>query len=340
MCPNRQSMKSNREVNPAPKASGGAELIPDINPYVRHCGHETRNPWRIESRKLLDYLLVYIASGNGQFEVAGISTHANRGDLFWIPPDTPHTMEGSGSAMELAYVHFDLVYQPGKSHWDFSIPGGLLDLSKSAHLMHTPVREPRLTRLCGRISGYTNERIGLLLKEVCAEAVRAQPYGNLRMSGLMMEVVAEILRGQEGLITGNAAHIPILEQAAHTLQQQCHEALSLDAIARQHGLSPSHFRQLFTTHFGCSPRTYVRKSRIGKATRLMMGSSMTLSQIANAVGFETIHSFSKAFHEMEGITPSEYRRAGKPYTRVSGRKTSPEQQLAFKKYRSVPDPKR
>ncbi len=321
MYPNRQKNKSYQVLDPVPGVGGGAELIPVMRPYVRHCGHERRGIWQMATRNLLDYLLVYIASGRGKFVVAGITTEAGPGDLIWIPPDTPHSMEGYPPAMELAYVHFDLVYRPGKSHWDFTIPGGMLDLAERRALMHEPVTEPRLAQLCGPLHGYTNERVGHLLKEVCAEAVRAQPYGVLRMSGLMLEIIAEILRGQEGLVSGNSAHIPVLEQAANTLHRLCKGPVSLDAIAREHGLSPSHFRQLFKQHYGCSPRTYLRQARIGKACRLMMGSSKTLSEIAVEVGFESVHSFSKAFHAEEGITPSEYRQAGQAYTRVSGRQT-------------------
>jgi len=314
--------KMNPLDNPVPGMGGGAELIPVLRPYVRHCGHETRGVWRMDSRKLLDYLIVYIASGHGKFIVAGVTTEVGAGDLFWIPPNTPHYMEGYVPDMELAYAHFDLIYQSGKSHWDFSIPGGMLDLGELSELMHDPVHIPQLAKLCGHLRGYTNERVGHLLNEVCAEAVRAQPFGTLRMSGLMMEITAEILRGQEGLSSGNSAHIPVLEKTANILHSCCHESPSLDTIARQHGLSPSHFRQLFHKHYGCSPRTYLRRARIGKACRLMMGSSKTLSQIAVEVGFESVHSFSKAFHAEEGITPSEYRCAGKAYTWVSGRNTS------------------
>jgi len=321
MCPNRQNSKVHRSENSMPGSGGGSELIPIISPYVRHCGHEQRGSWLIESRKLLDYLIVYIASGNGRFEVAGVTTEAGPGDVFWIPPDTPHMMEGYPPSMELAYAHFDVVYQPGKSHWDFSIPGGMLDLAELSALMHEPVCEPRVARLCGRLHSYTNERVGHLLKDVCAEAVRAQPCGALRMSGMMTEMIAEILRGQAGLTSGNSAHIPVLERAANFLHQHCRDPLSIERIARQHGLSPAHFRQLFHKHYGVSPRTYLRQSRIGKACRLMMGSSQTLSEIAIAVGFESVHSFSKAFHAEEGLAPSEYRRAGQAYTRVSGRNT-------------------
>lgn len=322
MCPNRQTDKLIRTEEPIPGAGGGADLIAQLRPYLRHCGHEYRRPWRIDSRKLLDYLLVYIASGHGTFEVAGITTRAEPGDLFWIPPDTPHAMDSDSPCMELAYVHFDLIYQPGRSHWDFSIPGGMLDLGELSALMHEPLPDARLSGLCGRLHNYNNERIGHLLKEISAEAVRAQPYGSLRTSGLLLEVVAEILRGQQGMSQGISAHIPILEEAAATIQHQCHTPVSIDRVARQHGFSPSHFRQLFRKHYNCPPRSYLRQARIGKACRLMMASSKTLSEIAEEVGFNSVHSLSKAFREEEGITPSEYRRAGQTYTHVSGRHTA------------------
>jgi AraC-like DNA-binding protein len=321
MCPNRRQKKKRLPASPIPGTGAGAELIPLIKPYIRHCGHHQRLAWDIPSRKLLDYLIVHIASGKGLFTVAGTTTEAGPGDLYWIPPNTPHTMEGFAPSMELAYAHFDIVYQPATSHWDFTIPGGMLDLTDLQPLMHGPVHYPPLTRLCGKLNGCTNDRVGHLLRELCAEAVRAQPYGALRMSGLMLEIIAEILRGQEGLGTTNSAHIPVLEKAASDLRSRCNASLSLDAIARQHGISPSHFRQLFQKHFGVPPRTYLRRARISKACGLMMGSSMTLSEIAVAVGFETVHSFSKAFRSEEGLSPSQYRRAGQAYTRVSGRDT-------------------
>lgn len=322
MCPNRQMNKTIEPVNSIPGAGAGAELIPALHPYVRHCGHDYRSPWNISSRKLLDYLLVYIISGRGTFEVGGVTLAAEPGALFWIPPDTPHAMQGDPPSMELAYAHFDLVYRADISHWDFTIPGGTLDLSEFKPLMHEPVDDARMNALCGRLSGYTNERAGHLLIELCAEAVRAQPFGALRMSGLMTEIIAEILRGQAGLSSGYTEHIPILEKAATTLRERCHTKISMKTISRESGLSPSHFRNLFQRHFGCPPRTYLRQARIGKACRLMMGASMTLSQIAIEVGFESVHSFSKAFRAEECISPSEYRHAGQAYTRVTGRQTA------------------
>ncbi len=300
-----------------PGSDGSESLIASICPYVRHCGDETRGAWCIGWRRLLDYLLVFIADGSGEFRVGNGSYEARSGDLFWIPPNTPHHMQGYGPEMALRYVHFDLLYDPVRSHWDFSIPGGMLDMDELHPLLHPPVNHPELKVLAGRMRGHTNGRVGRLMEDLCIEASRAQPLAGLRMSGLLLEIVAEVLRGRMAQEGGWTVHASVLERVAADIARRCDERLSIATLARQHGFSPSHLRGMFAARYGCSPRSYLRQARIRRARGLMMGTNLTLSEIALQVG--TVHSFSRAFKAVEGCAPSAYRRAGFPATRVSGR---------------------
>lgn len=308
-------------ADPVPGWEPGCGLLAALRPFVRHCGDRWRPAWRIGTRKLLDYLLVYIAEGRGRFEVEGHAYDAIPGDLFWIPPDTPHEMEGFPPGMQCPYVHFDLLYRPEHSHWDFSIPEGMTDLSELQPLMHPPVRDSRIQALTGRIRGHTNRRVGQLIRDICAEAGRAQPFAGLRMSGVMLEIVAEILRGREGLPVEYMAHIPLLEEVADVMARDCAELPRVGRLARHCELSVSHFRYVFRRHFGCSPRTYVRRARLRKARELMVGTALTVSEIAAQVGFATVHSFSRAFRAEEGLSPMDYRRCAPVRTRVEGRRT-------------------
>lgn len=296
------------------------EMLNYLRPYVRHCGEERRGAWRMERRCLLDYLVVFIATGKGRFQIGADAWDAQPNDVFWIPPDTPHTMEGYAPEMDLAYVHFDLTYRPDVSHWDFSIPGGMTDLSDVAPLRHPPMTNTPFASLPGRLHAHNNLRVGQLLRDVCAEARRAQPYSFLNMSGLMTVALAEILKGQEGLPGPYSEHIPALEEGAEYLQKHSHRATtSVEKAAETAGMSESYFRRLFREHFGCSPRTYLHRSRIDLAKRRMAVSTHTLSRIARECGFATVHSFSRAFKASEGITPTEYRTCGRGATRVFGR---------------------
>ena len=303
--------------DPVPGDSAAIAILAQLRPYVRHCGLPRRSGWKIEQRRLLDYLLMYIDDGQGLCEIGNQSYEMTSGDLFFVPPDTLHSLEGLEPGLTCPYVHFDLIYRPGISHWDFSIPGGMVDMEGLQNLMHPPVPLAPVARLSGRIRARNNAKVGELIKEVAAEAARAQPYAQLRMSGLMLEIMAELLRGQQALDANYDEHAISLEQAAEMVKNK--PDTSVEELAACCNLSNSHFRKLFARHFGCSPREFLCRSRIRHAKSLMAGGNLTLSQIATRCGFATVHSFSRAFRALEGISPTEYRRCGKPSIYVEGR---------------------
>lgn len=291
-----------------PGLQPGIELLQIIRPFVRECGEARRPAWHLPARKLLDFLVVYIAEGRGRFIVGGVEYEAEADDLFWIPPDTVHDMAGFAPHMVCPYVHFDLLYRPEVSHWGFSIPGGMTDLADFAPLLHPPVPHAGIAGLCGRLRAYTNARVGDVIREICAEAARGRPYGQLRMSALLLELVVEVLRGQAGLPAESAQHVPKLEQAARWLRNHLgNAALQVEEAAAVAELSTSHFRKLFTSHYSQSPQQYLRSARIRRAKSLMLESGLNLTEIARAVGFVQLPSFTRAFKAVEGMTPSQYR---------------------------------
>jgi len=293
-------------------------LLEWMRPYLRHCGVSRRKAWKINGRKLLDFLVVSIDEGLGRFTVAGKTYEAKTGDLFWIPPDTVHEMEGFAPDMLVSYIHFDLIYRRPISHWDFSIPGGTLDLSEFAPLMHPPLPPGPLGELCGRIRSPAGGRLAQRIHEACAEATMGQPYAALRVSGILTDLVAQLLRdrarGPEG-----SSQAPGLEKAAARLQNECQREVPMAEVAALAGLSVSHFRKLFHEWFGMPPREYHRRARIQRAKGFMAENRLNLTEIADQLGFANVHSFSRAFRECEGMSPAAWRRFGKPQVRVEGR---------------------
>ncbi len=295
------------DTDTIPGFVAGIEALHYLKPYVRQCGDARRPPWRIGERCLLDYLLVYIAEGAGRFEIAGRAHEVATGDLFWIPPARPHAMEGYPPSMVCPFVHFDLIYRPDISHWDFSVPEGMTDLSDLHPLMHPDMSETPFGDLCGRLELNTNRRVGQLIRDLCVEMARAQPYAFLRSSGIMLEILGEILRGREQGIPEHNAHVPALEDAADYLREHCGDEDAITRAARKAALSTSHFRRLFAQHHGCPPRAYLRRARVQVAKQLMIGSTLNFTEIADQVGFATVHSFSRAFKAVEGVSPRQYR---------------------------------
>lgn len=83
---------------------------------------------------------------------------------------------------------------------------------------------------------------------------------------------------------------------------------SIDRIASECNVSATHFRRLFKEYAGKSPVQYRTELKIGYAKRMLSESDMTVSVIAELLGFDSDSYFCRAFKKQTGVTPSEYRR--------------------------------
>lgn len=82
--------------------------------------------------------------------------------------------------------------------------------------------------------------------------------------------------------------------------------ISNDSLAALSNISVVYFRKLFTEIFGISPMKYVQNIRISKAKDLLRGEFVSISEIANDVGFSSIYHFSKVFKQETGYSPTEF----------------------------------
>ena len=84
--------------------------------------------------------------------------------------------------------------------------------------------------------------------------------------------------------------------------------LSVERIARKHGVSKSHFYGIFKKMLGCQPAEYIRQLRLREACRLLKSGRWMLSEVADQTGFSSLSVFSRSFRQMTGRSPSEYLR--------------------------------
>lgn len=84
--------------------------------------------------------------------------------------------------------------------------------------------------------------------------------------------------------------------------------ITIDDIATHAGFSTDYFNRIFFAHTGFNIMEYVRFSRLKKAARLLRGTNNDILDIALDCGYEAHESFSRAFKNQYGISPSEYRK--------------------------------
>ena len=84
--------------------------------------------------------------------------------------------------------------------------------------------------------------------------------------------------------------------------------ITIDDVATHAGFSTDYFNRIFFAHTGFNIMEYVRFSRLKKAAHLLRGTNNDILDIAVDCGYEAHESFSRAFKNQYGISPSEYRK--------------------------------
>jgi AraC family transcriptional regulator, arabinose operon regulatory protein len=82
---------------------------------------------------------------------------------------------------------------------------------------------------------------------------------------------------------------------------------SVRHLAVTAGLSPSRLRHLFKAERGISLREYTRGLRLQMACRLLETTSLSVKEIAGAVGYSQSPPFVRRFAKAFGTTPRSYR---------------------------------
>ena len=80
-------------------------------------------------------------------------------------------------------------------------------------------------------------------------------------------------------------------------------------LVRKVGFSQSHVAELMKRHLDTTFSRRLKNHRVEHAKRLLKDSEKNLGQIADECGFRHQSRLSKAFRDLEGWTPSEYRKA-------------------------------
>jgi len=107
----------------------------------------------------------------------------------------------------------------------------------------------------------------------------------------------------------------ILEYVDENFQHK----LTLGELAEEENLSLSYLSHAFKDAMGISFQEYLKHKRFENASRLLQSSEMNLLDISIASGFSDVRYMMKAFSEIAGCSPAEYRRSFRDYSEENSR---------------------
>jgi AraC-like DNA-binding protein len=248
------------------------------------------------------YELTLVVSGEGTNVVNGVPVPLGRGSLFLLTPADFHEIyPQKGKTLELYNVVFSEELLDGEAR------RVLFDRSRSPGSI---------------VAG------GTFYDEMAAEFRRlweehhAQRFGSaLMLKGTLMRIFVQYAR--QAREQPGAAHrtgplhpeFPgqIAVNAALTyLHHHFRERLTLQAVARQSGLSSHYFSECFRKTTGMPFQNYLQGLRLRFAGSLMVASDLPVTEVCLASGFHSLSHFERAFKRKFGATPREWRKRSRP----------------------------
>jgi transcriptional regulator GlxA family with amidase domain len=101
---------------------------------------------------------------------------------------------------------------------------------------------------------------------------------------------------------------PLLHAVTTHIQHHLAEPLRLEPLAQHAGVSGRTLQRLFRQHLGTTFGAYVRSARLVKAVELLSHPAITVTEVAYAVGYASLSSFSQTFQAVIGLSPAAYQR--------------------------------
>lgn len=98
-----------------------------------------------------------------------------------------------------------------------------------------------------------------------------------------------------------------VKQAILSMRERYYDPLTLHEIASEVFVSPFHFSRIFARDTGVTPGRYLTSIRLFEAKRLLLTTSLTVSDIVCSVGYSSVGTFTTRFTQSVGMTPTQYR---------------------------------
>lgn len=148
------------------------------------------------------------------------------------------------------------------------------------------------------------------LVTAASEARRDDAY-LATLGNAMLAQVRHVLEttGSPQALRGSRSGQMLVHVAVQHVQQHIDEPLTVADIAATAGVGVTHFSNTFRQVTGTTPHSYVRRARIARASELLRMTTLSVGEIAGAVGFAGQSHFCTAFSRETGVTPTQYRRS-------------------------------
>ena len=145
------------------------------------------------------------------------------------------------------------------------------------------------------------------LSGACSKRDHENPYVKAQRRGYLLALFSELLprmRITQPAVGDSDALRAIVAFCA----QNFAENLSLSLLEEKLHLNKYYISHLFSEKLDIRFNDYINSLRVTEAKRYLRNTDLSVTEISEIVGFNTLRTFNRAFMKQIGISPSEYRK--------------------------------
>ncbi len=260
------------------------ELINSL--YITDIGYYPKAKFHFMERQngVDQFILIYCHEGNGQVIIDNKVSKMEADEYIIIPAKSPHAYQADEKApWSIYWIHFK----------------GNLSGKIAAHLFQQGGTK-RFLRF--------KEKSIELFNEIYQQLEKGYSNDNLAFANMCLwHFFSSFLFNDKCGPSGKLNYKDAIDIAIDFLSKHTEKTLTLESIALEVNLSPSHFSYLFKKKTGFSPMEYFNHLKVQKACQYLIFTKLRIKEISQEVGIEDQYYFSRMFTKVMGLSPNEYR---------------------------------
>lgn len=258
-----------------------------------------------------DFLeLCYIISGNATHYVDGTPYQLTKGDLLVIDTDQTHYYKSDGGVL-----YANMILLPDFISENLHSNHTALDVF-AYFLYNSEFRSEDGSVRPPLVSFRGNDLIAAdgIVNSMCDEILsKGSNYVEV-VSSYLNILFYLIIRNIEKTNRDNVMHDirDMIPGIIDYIESNCGNQITLNDVAAKYFYSPSYFSRAFKKYFGTPFSSYVQNVRIQKIIKLLEDPSLSIEEISERIGYNDKRELYRAFKNVTGTTPGNYRKAKKP----------------------------
>ena len=149
----------------------------------------------------------------------------------------------------------------------------------------------------------------LIFQKILEQYIKNEASSVILIRSLILEMIYAAYQEVKLDFLPSSAYVRLIKKAILFMENHYTDRLTLETIAQEVSLSPSHFQRIFKKTMNISPNEYLNNYRLMKAKELLLITNDSITDISFSCGFESNAYFSYVFKTHMFMSPSMYRKS-------------------------------